>query len=271
MAQPSFQWKYVSTNLWGLYVTDENGSEELVFDSDGALYQGGVKVTSSAAALNALSATLVDILIDDGDAGVTLKSADQTNAAATVTIPNIGDAADSFVMNDTAATLTLKTLTSPVLTTPKIADTDAGCTITSADQTHASAVATIPNFTGAAEEFVMKALAQTLTNKTLTAPVMTDPAMSFSIGTHDYGTGTTAWTLSAAEQLKAVHKPTNAGGGVDAIIPLTPARPYTFINGTGQALTVKGSSGTGIAIANGKTHQVMADGTNVIAIAAVSA
>jgi hypothetical protein len=78
-------------------------------------------------------------------------------------------------------TLTNKTLTSPVLTTPKVADGGDGLTVTSANQTHAEAVATVPNFTGAAEEFVMKDMTQTLTNKRLTSPkVNEDVAMSMT-------------------------------------------------------------------------------------------
>ena len=127
--------------------------------------------------------TLVTPLLDDTDTGITITSADQTHAAPTATVPNIIDAADTFVMNDTAATLTLKTLTTPTintgtLATPLIDDGDAGCTVTSADQTHASATATIPNFTGAADSFVMLALAQTLTNKTLTNPTVTTGAFT---------------------------------------------------------------------------------------------
>jgi len=56
------------------------------------------------------SPIITTMKIDDGDAYCTLTSADQTNASATVTVPNIGDAADTFVMNDTAATLTNKTM-----------------------------------------------------------------------------------------------------------------------------------------------------------------
>jgi hypothetical protein len=66
------------------------------------------------------SPTIATPLIDDGDAGLTVTSADQTHAAPTATIPDIGDAADSFVMNDTTATLTNKTLTNPSLTLPRL-------------------------------------------------------------------------------------------------------------------------------------------------------
>jgi hypothetical protein len=68
-----------------------------------------------------------------------------------------------------------------------------------------------------------------------------------------------------------MHKPTNADADVDAIIAATAGIPYIFINGTGHTLTVKTAAGTGIDIANGKAQIVMADGTNVIALAAVTA
>jgi len=98
----------------------------------------------------------------------------------------------------------------------------------------------------------------------LTTPIFTNPISRITVGTHSYASGTTAWTLTAAELLKPYHIMTLAGGGVDAVIPLTPAIPYTFINTSGQAVTVKGASGNGIAIASAKTATVMADGTNVI-------
>ena len=105
---------------------------------------------------------------------------------------------------------------------------------------------------------------ETLANKTLTSPIFTNMTHEVTINTHSYASGTTAWTLTAAEQLKPVHKCTLAGGGVDAIIPLTPSIPYTFINASGHAVTVKGASGTSTEIANTKTATVMSDGTNVI-------
>lgn len=107
--------------------------------------------------------------------------------------------------------------------------------------------------------------AETLTNK-----VLTDAVQTWTLGAHDYEGAAADWTLSAAELLKPVHKPTNANAPVNAIVADT-IRPYLFINGTGQNLTVKTAAGTGITIANGKAQQVMSDGTNVIAIAAVTA
>jgi len=252
------------------------GALQVVSAADGSLYQQGTKITASAAELNALSNTFAEPVIDDGDAGVTLTSADQTNAAAKVTIPDIGDAADEFVMKDTAQTLANKTLTAPIingglLTNVKIDDGDADVTITSLNQTHAEAVVTIPNIGDEADEFVMKDTAQTVTNKTLTAPVLNQPSIAFTIGEHDYLGAHGNWTLSANELKVMMHKPTNADADVNAIIAATAGIPYIFINGTGHTLTVKTAAGTGIDIASGKAQIVMADGTNVIALAAVTA
>jgi hypothetical protein len=251
------------------------GTKQVVAAADGSLYQQGTKITASAAQINGLSNVFASPVIDDGDDGVTLTSADQTNAAATVTIPDIGDAADTFVMADTTQTLTNKTLTAPainggVLTNVKIADGHEHVTITSSNQTNAAATITIPNCGDASDDFVLEDTAQTVTNKTLTAPVLNQPSIAFTIGAHDYLGAHAPWTLSANELKVMVHKPTNADADVNAIIADTAGIPYIFINGTGKTLTVKGT-GAGIAIADGKTHIVMSDGTNVIALAAVSA
>src|SRR4030065_1903651 len=58
-------------------------------------------------------------------------------------------------------TLTNKTLTSPVLNTAKIGDGDTHLSVTSANQTHATPTATIPDIIDNADEFVMKDTAQT--------------------------------------------------------------------------------------------------------------
>lgn len=217
------------------------------------------KTDSSANAITVYPAS--GETIDNGTAG-TVTIATQNEYKTFAPTDTGWTLVDSGGANKTE-TLANKTLTSPILTTPKIADGDKGCTITSADQTHASATVTIPNFTGAAEEFVLKAQNQALTNKTLTAPVITNPAYTYTIGAHNYGGAAADWTLSASELLVPIHKPTNASGAVNAIVSQT-VRSYTFINATGQALTVKTAAGTGIQIANGKTAMVLCDGTNVI-------
>ena len=126
------------------------------------------KTESSANAVTILPATGEKI---DGADSVTLTTVNEYKTLAPAeggwTVVDAYTATPSF--------------TSPVLTTPKIADGDAGITITSANQTHATPVATIPNIVDAADEFVMKDTAQTLTNKTLTAPVITLPEASLPL------------------------------------------------------------------------------------------
>lgn len=100
---------------------------------------------------------------------------------------------------------------------------------------------------------------------------LSDARNSFTITPHDYDNKAADWVLSAEQLKMTVFKPTKASAAVNAIIGNAAGLPYIFINGTGQALTVKTAAGTGVAIANGKTCIVMSDGTNVIALAGVSA
>lgn len=250
-------------------------------------------------------------LIDDGDAGCTLTSSNQTHASATATIPDM-TTSDTFVMLAVSQTLTNKTLTSPILTTPKIDDGDAHCTITSSNQTAADATATIPDMTTSdtfcmlaveqtltnktlttpklndgdegctitssnqtasdatatipdmttSDTFVMLAVAQTMTNKTLTAPVVTSPDITFGVSSHDYSAGTDDWTLSAGELKEFVIFASNAGGAVNAIATPTANKMYLVRNNSGAALTFKASGQTGVSIATGKAAFVIGDGSD---------
>lgn len=111
---------------------------------------------------------LTDAKIDDIDAGVIITSADQTHANPIVTIPNIVDAADTFVVLDTAQTLTNKTLTTPVVVSLY---QDAGKT----------KLMTVPNT--ASDTLVAIAATQTLTNKTLTSPKINEDVALTSTST----------------------------------------------------------------------------------------
>lgn len=193
-------------------------------------------------------------------------------------VKKVFDEDGALYQEDTKLTLTAAQLngtstplTSPVLTTPQINDTTADHQyVFAVNELAADRTVTLPLLTGN-DEFVFKDHAVTMTNKTLTAPVMTQPSITCAFGTHDYSAAHADWTLSAAELLKMIHKPTNADAGVNAIIADTAGMPYVFVNGTGQALTVKTAAGTGVTITNGKTAIVMSDGTNVIALATESA
>lgn len=207
------------------------------------------------------SPTITTMLVNDGDAGLTITSADQTDGSATATVPDIGGAADNFVMEALAQTLTNKTLTSAVMTTMVIDDSDAGLIVTSADQTNAAATATIPDIGDAADEFVMKDTAQTLTQKTLTSPVITTPDLTYSIAAHDYGGGHADWTLSASEKLARRITVTNVDTAA-AIIAPAENREYVVYNGSGENVTIKVAAGAGVTIATLKTAIVMYDGSS---------
>lgn len=62
-------WKYISANLYGTHVQDEDGTERKVYDSDGALYQGGTKVTATAANLNLTKVYEQSVLFTEAGAG----------------------------------------------------------------------------------------------------------------------------------------------------------------------------------------------------------
>lgn len=92
-----FKFTTVADALNGVVDGTSTANKAVVLDADGKI--DGIILT--------------DAKIDDADTGVIIASADQTHATPTVTIPDIVDAADTFVVADTAQTLTNKTLTSP--------------------------------------------------------------------------------------------------------------------------------------------------------------
>lgn len=235
--------------LSGLTTTAKSNTvaaiNELVTSISGLASLTGVQTLTNK---TLTSPTIATMLIDDGDAGLTVTSANQTNAAPTVTIPDIGDAADTFVMRDTEQTLTLKTLTTPIIASFY---QDAGKT----------KLMTTPDT--ASDTLVALAATQTLTNKSLTAP-----ALTMGVSSIDFASGHADYTLSAAEIKSFVLKAISADAGANIIVPLTAGKMFVLNNVSGQAITVIGATGTGITVASTKTAIVMSDGTNVIRITA---
>jgi len=142
---------------------------KIQFDSDGILFEG-TSIDNFEVKLTAANATADRVL----------------------TLP---DADGDFVLTTPAQTLTNKTLTSPVITTPQINDTSAnhqyifGVSELATDRT-----VTLP-LLGTNDEFTFNSHAQTLTNKTLTTPVISEPKISTAI---DDGSGNELITLTPA-------------------------------------------------------------------------
>jgi len=111
---------------------------------------------------------------------------------------------------------------------------------------------------------------QTLTNKTLTAPVI-NAALYGSLAevSKDIGAGHADITLSATERQAEVIKLTGAGNaGFNLILNVDTKKMYLIDNQTGQACTVKNAAGTTIVVATTKRAIVWNDGTNIVRITA---
>ena len=91
------------------------------------------------------------------------------------------DSGGTLITNSATQTLTNKTITSPVLTTPQINDTSADHQyIIAVSELAADRTITLPLLTGN-DELVFKDHTQTLINKTLTTPVLSNPSVTGSI------------------------------------------------------------------------------------------
>ena len=99
-------------------------------------------------------------------------------ADRTITLP---DATGVVVLDTSTQTLTNKTFTSAVLTTPRINDTSADHRyIFAVSELVADRTITLPLLSGN-DTFVFQAHTQTLTNKTLTSPTINTPIIGTSI------------------------------------------------------------------------------------------
>lgn len=133
-------------------------------------------------------------------------------ANRTITIP---DATGTLVLDSTTQTLTNKTLTSPILTTPQINDTSADHRyIFAVNELSANRTVTLPLLTGN-DTFVFQTHTQTLANKTLTTPLINTPRLSTSINdTNNAELIAVTATASAVNHIRV----TNAATGNDPVV-----------------------------------------------------
>ena len=223
-----------------------------------------VSVSNANGAVNAIftnTTTNYYLVYNNSGFDLTCKNA----AGTALVIPNNKH---SFIWNDGTNIVGIDSFVNPILKTPVLDDGDAGCTITSADQTNASATITIPDCGDAADEFVLKDTAQTLTNKTLTAPAISAPDFVFGSSAVNYAGGHADYTLSAAEIKSTFLLASNADAPANILAPATANKVYCVTNGSGQAVTILVSGQTGITIANGKSAFVRCNGADYVRLTA---
>ena len=143
------------------------------------------------------------------DYETTLAFANTTSSDKTITLPDLTGTVSLITATET---LTNKTLTSPVITTPQINDTSADHQyVVAVSELAADRTVTLPLLAGA-DEFTFNAHTQTLTNKTLTSPVITTPKVAQLTDTSGNETIKTPATGSAVNFLTVTNSAT--GGDV---------------------------------------------------------
>lgn len=109
---------------------------------------------------------------------------------------------------------------------------------------------------------VLLTATQTLTNKTIDSstlnspvintPTVSQPDVTYGQASHNYGGGSSDWTLSSGEQKASTLVVTNSSGAANIIAPSVAGKRYTVINDTGYNITIKKTGGAGVTIAAGK-------------------
>lgn len=125
-----------------------------------------------------------NVVFDEATNDFTLVVTDQATGTATGTIPDLAGVSQDFVFTSQTQTLSNKTIASPIITGDTIHDLATNdLTIAITDQATGTATVTVPDLAGVSQDYVFTAAVQTITNKTLVDPAITDDALTITAAT----------------------------------------------------------------------------------------
>jgi len=143
--------------------------------------------------------------IEAGASDLTLATTSQTVGVATLTIPDFANVSDTFVFLTLAQTLVNKTLTSPTIGTSLIlGQTTHNAIIVATDQATQDNTYTIPDV-NANDSFVFADFIQTLTNKTLTSPVLDTGVSGTAVLDENDMASDSATKIATQQSIKSIH------------------------------------------------------------------
>ena len=135
-------------------------------------------------------------------------------------------------------------------------DVESGGSLKLAGTAVTSTATELNKLAGISGDVITTTNTKTMTNKTLTSPVINTPSVVQSVAFHNYGASSADWILSATEQKAVLLWVTNAGATSDIIAP-EEARMFFVYNNSGQSVTIKKSGGTGITVADARVAGVI--------------
>jgi len=135
-------------------------------------------------------------------------------------------------------------------------DVESGASLKLAGTAVTSTATELNKLAGISGDVITTTNTKTMTNKTLTSPVINTPSVVQSVAFHNYGASSADWILSATEQKAVLLWVTNAGATSDIIAP-EEARIFFVYNNSGQSVTIKKSGGTGITVADARVAGVI--------------
>ncbi len=134
-------------------------------------------------------------------------------------------------------------------------DVESGGSLKLAGTAVTSTATELNKLAGISGDVITTTNTKTMTNKTLTSPVINAPSVVQSVAFHDYAASSADWTLSATEQKAVLLWVTNAGAASNIVAPAE-ARVYFVYNNSGQNVTIA-AGGTGITVADARVAGVI--------------